>query len=106
MEISRDGARRLLLSPQLHEVVGGSPVGVTIQQGAHNPAVENSGKCLVLEARLPFGPGGADLSFGPCLPCCSRNGPDMQTLGVCGSTTKAGAVGRIPILKSSDLSHS
>ncbi len=53
MKFSRYRAWGRILAPLFHQVVGGGPIGMTIQQGSDNAAVKHPRKCLMMRLGVP-----------------------------------------------------
>lgn len=54
VEICRYSKRHMVLTTFLHKVIGRCPVRVTVEQRADYPAVQNTGKRLVVRLRSPL----------------------------------------------------
>ncbi len=87
--ISSNRARRTRLSPALHQMPGGSPIAMAIEQRADDPAVQNAGKRLIFFLRFPLGD-----HF-----IAARETADVQTFRIRRTATKAMILRRKLFLK-------
>lgn len=71
-------------------MVRGGPVAVAIEQSADDPAVEDSGKSVVIRLGSPI---------GDHKPIGLRDTPDPQTLWVGRAATETDALRRKPLLE-------
>lgn len=91
-----DGARRMIFTRALHQMVRRSPVAMAIQQRADNAAIQYSVERFVFFLRLPLSNHFA---------ACSRfievlwKTADVQTIRVSRPTTPAGILRRVLFLK-------
>jgi hypothetical protein len=77
-----NGTRRFVRAGFLHQVPGGSPVAMTIEQRADDAAAQHAGERLILCARLPLGD-----NF-----ITDREAADVQAFRIRGATTKTGKI--------------
>ncbi len=76
--VSGDGAGRVVQTIALHQMPGGGPVAVTIEEGADNAAAQHSGKGFQMGFGLPIG----DHLIA------AREAANMEALFICRPATK------------------
>jgi len=52
--LRRDSARRVILFRMLHQMIGGRPIAMAIEQRADDAAIQDSLKCFVFFFRFPL----------------------------------------------------
>ena len=95
MKIGRDGAIRLVLPVALHDEIRCGPVGVAVEQGPDDAAVEHPGERLMVRFSPPFR---YDL-------VALRKTLDVQSFIVRGATAETDAVRGIALLKRQFFFH-
>ena len=83
MEVAGDGAWQLFEAVSLHEVVGGSPVGVAVEKSSTDAPIEDVAESDVVSLRLE--PGDQLITF--------RKALDLESLVVVGPTAETAVVG-------------
>ena len=82
------GARRVIHSETLHQVIRGRPVAMAVQHGADDASAQHAGKRFLIGFCLKLGNHFIAI----------RKAANVQAFGVCRATTKTGEVGCVSFL--------